>query len=184
MGGTRPRQVGRQDRRALGRGSYTEATSPPPPPAMGCFVPRVTERPWGCSRRRTSGFCSVSSSLYWNSPPPGLRCAPPGACAKDALDTTSPRVALLHRGLSGLPFPRGLEQPLLLGEFSSSAPGMLASSLSWTLDKALGDLFTQPWGKKNKLLQSVFGLSDRACFRIQKGLEGVPPWNMGRHPLP
>ena len=115
---------------------------------MGCFVSQVTERLWGCSRRRTIGFCSVSSSLYWNSPPHGLRRAPPGACAKDALDTTSSRVMLLHRGLSGLPFPLGLEQPLLPGGFSSSAPGMLASSSSWTLDKARGDLFTQPWGKK------------------------------------
>lgn len=149
---------------------------------MGCFVSQVTERPWGCSRRRTIGFCSVSSSL--NSPPRRLRRAPPGACAKDALDTTSSRVMLLHLGLSELPFPLGLEQPLLPGGFSSSAPGMLASSPSWTLDKARGDLFTQPWGKKNKLLLSVFGLSDRACFRIQKGLEGFPPWNVGRRPLP
>lgn len=139
--------------------------------------------PVGLFPSQNQRFLLVSSSLYWSGPLCRLRRAPPGARAQEALDAAASRGMLLHRGLPGPrpPRPRAAVPPRTV---SSSAPGVLASSLLWTLDKARGDLLTQPWGERKKLLRSVFGLSNRACFRIQKGLEGFPPWNVGGRPLP
>lgn len=178
MGGTGPRRVGWRDRRGSGRGFLHRSHRSPASPAVGCFVSGVMERPRGCSHRRTGCCGSVSSWLLWSSPARGLRRAPPGRGLR-RLSTPLPRHS--SEG-SRAPFPPRPRVALLLGEFCSSAPWMLASSLLWTLDKPHGDLLAKPWEKK--LLRSVFGLSDGACFRIQKGLEGFPACNVGRRPLP
>lgn len=192
--GRRPTPVLGRNRTSVGwpagqTGLWAEVPTPKPPPASPgrglCFVSGVTKRPWSCSHHRTGCFGSVSSSLFWN----GQSCPRAQTRASQDVGTGGSQRHFLSCDLGPAAPPRVPGAPFPPRPQVAPPPGRILLLGCW-LHPSCGPL-TSPMGisspsrgKKKKLLRSVFGLSDGACFRIQKGLEGFPAWNMGGRPLP
>lgn len=139
----------------------------PLPRLRAVFCLRGHRAPVGLFPSQNQRFLLVSSSLYWSGPPCRLRRTPPGR--RRRLSMPPPLTGCCStRGLPGPrpPRPRAAAPPRTV---SSSAPGVLASSLLWTLDKARGDLLTQPWGERKKTSAICVWSLQQGVFQNSEG---------------